>query len=55
MTATQIGAAGEALVIEEFMRLGVPVYVPVGDGNPCDLIADFGARPQRIQVKASFQ
>ena len=52
MTAAQIGVAGEAAVAAAFLRCGVPVYLPVGDTG-VDLIADFGSRPQRIQVKSS--
>lgn len=50
MTAAQIGSAGEAAVAAAFLRLGVPVYLPVGDAG-VDLLADFGGRPQRVQVK----
>jgi len=53
MTAVQIGALGEALVTAEFAKLGVAVYLPIGDGVTADLIAEFGDRPQRIQVKTS--
>lgn len=52
MTAAQIGSAGEAMTAAEFMRLGIPVYLPVGDEG-VDLVADFGGRPQRIQVKTT--
>ena len=35
------------------MRLGVPVYIPWGDAETADLIADFGGGLQRIQCKTS--
>ena len=35
------------------MRLGVPVYIPWGDSETADLIADFGGGLQRIQCKTS--
>lgn len=45
-----LGAVGETAVALEFVKLGVPVYLPVADVG-ADMIADFGERPQKIQVK----
>jgi len=53
MTAIQIGDVGVARVLIEFARAGINVYVPVTEGTTADLIADFGGRPQRVQVKTT--
>ena len=37
---TNIGNIGQAFVIAKFIELGIPVYTPVGEGYPTDLIAD---------------
>ena len=53
MTTKQIGNIGEAKVLSEFVRLGIPVYLPFGDNEKSDLIADFNGKLNRIQVKTS--
>lgn len=53
MTTKQIGNIGEAKVLSEFVRLGMPVYLPFGDNEKADLIADFNGKLNRIQVKTS--
>lgn len=53
MTTKQIGNIDEAKVLSEFVRLGVPVYLPFGDNEKADLIADFNGKLNRIQVKTS--
>ena len=53
MTTKQIGNIGEAKVLSEFVRLGVPVYLPFGDNEKADLIAEFNGKLNRIQVKTS--
>ena len=45
-----IGATGEAAVMTAFLRLGVPVYVPLVDVG-ADIVADFGGKLQKVQVK----
>lgn len=55
MTRSQRGIAGEAAVVSAFTRLGVPVFLPFGDGCAADLVADIGEHPWRIQVKSSAQ
>lgn len=47
---SMLGATGEMAVALEFIKLGVPVYLPVADVG-ADMIADFCGRPQKIQVK----
>ena len=46
-----IGARGELLVAEEFLRRGFAVYTPLVDAG-ADLIVDVGGRLLRVQVKA---
>lgn len=53
MNTKQIGNIGEAKVLSEFVRLGIPVYLPFGDNEKSDLIADFNGKLNRIQVKTS--
>ena len=51
MTTNEIGNIGEVKVLAEFVKLGIPCYLPYGDGNKVDLIADFGGKLNRIQIK----
>ena len=53
MTTNQKGNLGEVRVLSEFIKLGIPCYLPYGDGNTVDLIADFGGKLNRIQVKTT--
>lgn len=53
MTSNQKGNLGEVRVLSEFVKLGVQCYLPYGDGSGVDLIADFGGKLNRIQVKTS--
>lgn len=53
MTTKQIGNIGEAKVLSEFVRLGTPVYLPFGDNEKADLIAEFNGKLNKIQVKSS--
>lgn len=50
---TNIGNIGQAKVVAEFVRLGVPVYTPFGEGYTADLIADFNGKLNRIQIKTT--
>lgn len=49
----EIGQTGEALAMAALAAAGVQVFIPIGDGSPVDIIADFGGQPQRIQVKTT--
>ena len=51
MNSSQIGNIGEVRVLSEFIKLGIPCYIPYGDGNICDLIADFNGKLNKIQIK----
>ena len=53
MNSSQLGNIGEARVLSEFVKLGVPCYLPYGDGNTADLIAEFNGRLNRIQIKTT--
>lgn len=53
MNTSQLGNIGEVRVLSEFVKLGVPCYVPYGDGNTVDLIAQFNNKLNRIQIKTT--
>lgn len=53
MTSNQIGNIGEVRVLSEFIKLGIQCYIPYGDGSRVDLIADFGGKLNRIQIKTT--
>ena len=48
MNTSQLGNIGEVRVLSEFVKLGVPCYLPYGDGNRYDLIADFNGKLNKI-------
>ena len=37
------------------MKLGIPVYIPFGDNEKADLIAEFNGKLNKIQVKAAIK
>lgn len=53
MTTKQLGNIGEAKTLSKFVELQIPVYLPFGDNEKADLIADFGGKLNKIQVKTS--
>ena len=53
MNTSQLGNIGEVRVLSEFVKLGIPCYLPYGDGNTVDLIADFNGKLNRIQIKTT--
>lgn len=53
MNTSKIGNIGECKALLEFTKLGIPCYIPYGDGNVSDLIADFNGKLNRIQVKTT--
>ena len=53
MTSNQKGNLGEVRVLSEFVKLGIQCYLPYGAGSGVDLIAEFGGKLNRIQVKTS--
>lgn len=55
MNSKNIGNIGEVKVLAKFVELGVPVYLPFGDNEKADLIADFNGKLNKIQVKTSIK
>lgn len=55
MNSKRIGNIGEAKVLCKFVELGIPVYVPFGENEASDLVADFNGKLNRIQVKTSIE
>ena len=49
------GDAGELSAISWFTLVGAVVFKPLFEHPDCDLIADFGDRLERVQVKTSTQ
>lgn len=55
MNSKNIGNIGEIKVISKFIELGFPVYLPFGDNEKADLIAEFNGKLNKIQVKTSIK
>lgn len=55
MNTKSIGNIGEAKVLCKFVELGIPVYLPFGDNERADLIAEFNGKLNKIQVKTSLK
>lgn len=53
MTTKQLGNIGEAKALAKFVELQIPVYIPFGDNEKSDLIADFNGKLNKVQVKTS--
>lgn len=49
----RVGNVGEIKVIAKFVEYNVPVYLPFGDCEKADLIAEFNGKLNKIQVKTS--
>ena len=52
-TPRRQGDAGELSAINWLWGAGASVYLPMFIGPDCDLVADFGDRIDRVQVKTS--
>lgn len=50
---TDIGNVGYAKTLCKFVQMNIPVYTPFAEGYKADLIADFGGKLNRIQVKTT--
>lgn len=48
METKRIGNIGEAKVLSKFIELGYPVYIPFGDNEKADLIAEFNGKLNKI-------
>lgn len=55
MDTKSIGNLGEAKVLCKFVEYGIPVYIPYGDNEKADLIAEFNGKLNKIQVKTSLK
>lgn len=53
MNTSRIGNVGEAKVLCKFVEMGIPVYLPYGDGEEIDMLAIFNNKINRIQVKTT--
>lgn len=53
MDTTEIGNIGYAKTITKFTELGIPVFIPFCEGSVIDLIAYFGGKLNKIQVKTT--
>ena len=42
------GSIGEAIILTEFLKRGVPVSLPFGDNERYDMIAEFNGKLNRI-------
>jgi hypothetical protein len=51
MDTIRRGNAAEAAVLTAFVRADLHVYVPFGEGSPCDLLVERGDELFRVQVK----
>ena len=51
MISKEKGNIGEAIVLAEFVNRGVQCSIPFGDTARYDLIAEFGGRLNKIQIK----
>ena len=48
-----IGDIGEAVLTAEFLKHNIPVFKPVGDNLPYDLLVFINGKYKRIQVKTT--
>lgn len=55
MNSKRIGNIGEAKVLAKFVEFGIPVYIPFGDDEKADLVAEFDGKLNKIQVKTSVK
>lgn len=53
MNSKRIGNIGEARILSEFVKWGIPIYVQFGDTEKADYIADFNGKLNKIQVKTT--
>lgn len=53
MNTKNIGNIGEAITLQEFVKRGISVYIPFGENEKADLIAEFNGKLNKIQVKTS--
>lgn len=49
----EIGNIGESIAIAEFVKFGLPVFLPFGQNTPVDLLVYIKGRFLKIQVKTT--
>ena len=54
-TTKQLGNIGESKTLDAFVEMGIPVYIPYGDNEKADLVAEFNGKLNKIQVKSSLK
>lgn len=55
MNSKRIGNIGEAKVLAKFVEMCIPIYIPFGDDEKADLVAEFNGKLNKIQVKTSIK
>lgn len=55
MNSKRIGNIGEAKVLAKFVEMGMTVYIPFGDNEKADLVAEFNGKLNKIQIKTSVK
>ena len=53
METKRIGNIGEILTQSKFVQRGIPIYIPFGENEKADLIAEFNGKLNKIQIKTS--
>lgn len=53
ISSKKIGTLGELETMKKFSQRGIPVYVALTDDSGTDMIAEFGGKLQKIQVKTT--
>ena len=53
MNSKNKGNLGEVKTLSKFIELNIPVYLPFGDNERADLIAEFDGKLNKIQVKSA--
>lgn len=53
MNSKRIGNIGEVKTLSKLVELMVPVYIPFGDNEKTDLVAEWGNKLVKIQCKTS--
>ena len=51
MQTKRIGNIGESRTLFEFVKREIPVYLPFGDNETADLLAEFNGKINKIQIK----
>jgi hypothetical protein len=53
MNTKEVGLIGESLAIYKFTKLGIPVYLPLGENTRADLVIDIDGKLLKCQVKTT--